>query len=188
MSDPAHALVGRFIDHITYQPVEELGGCPARFSKESVLDEAASEAAGRPIYAPRVFIEIRIPGDLDNCPKRAVRPGDEKTYPAAWKAFQAEQVEVVTGTPLEVWPLMTRSAVLELAHFRIRTVEQLAEVPDGGLEALGPHAALRGQARDWLAIAGGVAPLQAARAEAAALRKEVEKPGRRRRRCQPRSS
>jgi hypothetical protein len=174
MNDPAQMLVGQFVDPISYQRVEEQGGCPARFTWETVEDEVASAEAGRPIYKQREFIEIIVPGDPDNRPKRAVRDGDAKMYPAAWKAFQAAQVEVTVGTPLEVWPLMTRSAVLELAHFRIRTVEQLAEVPDSGLEALGPHGALRAQARDWLALAGGVAPLHAARAEAEALRKEVE--------------
>ena len=61
----------------------------------------------------------------------------------------------MTGTPLAEWPLISRAEVEELAYFKVRSVEQLAEISDGNARNIGPILALRQKARDWLEKASG---------------------------------
>lgn len=176
------------------QPVDQSllageGNAPAkadglyiRFHKEPVLNQLKSfggtvvkadgstsyvEGEGRPIYDEEEYIEIVTPGDKTNVVDRPVRPADKRQYAQQYAAWKAGDEEQLSGTPLTMWPAVSRSQVEELKHFRVRTVEQLADLSDANLQNIGPIRDLRERAKDFLATAKGNAPTEALRAQLA---------------------
>ena len=63
--------------------------------------------------------------------------------------------EAVTGTPLEAWPVITRSQVEELKHFRVRTVEDLAALSDAATASGMGLQSLKQKAKAFLEAAAG---------------------------------
>jgi len=141
---------------------------PASFSIEATHDEIASKEKGRPVYKDVEVIEIRVGRDVIRHP---VTDEDRRAYAKqylAWKKGQSD--EVVEGFPLGQWSAIPGKALVrELAHFGIRTVEELATATDATLQLIGPHMGLRQKARDWVAEAEKQAPLQKLRDENASL-------------------
>lgn len=136
-----------------------------RFFFHPHLDKEKTDEAGRPIYYDREYIEIIVPGDRNNTVNRPVRDSDKQRFPRMYQAFKQGAQQRVTGTPLESWPLLNRSQVEELKHFRIYTVEQLANVPDNLKQQFMGINALQQRAKDFIEAARGVASTQQFRDE-----------------------
>jgi hypothetical protein len=151
------------------------------FSGKAVPDERATVEAGRPIFKDVDWIVINIPGSRDDV-QRPVRESDKSRFPRQWAAYKAGKAqEGTTGTPLSMWPGVTRAQAEELAFFGAKTVEQLAEMPDGNLQKFMGGNALKQRAKDFIAAAKGEAPMAQMRselekrdAELAALREQVD--------------
>lgn len=177
MSDIAQRLTGAMIDSETYEPVPEHGGhgVSVAFYMGARLDEARSAAEGRPIYVDTEYVRKTVRGDPYNAVDRPVRDEDRRAYPALYRDFKATlEADRVSGTPVAMLPGITRSQVLELGHFKIKTVEALAALSDEAAERLGSVAPVREKARRWLATAADAAALDHAKAEADTLRRELE--------------
>jgi len=102
-----------------------------KFYIRPVINDAESDAAGRPIYHDKEYVEIRTPGNTTNVIQRPVTDMDKKRFQAAYREFKAGETEQTSGgTPLMEAPWITRSQVEELSYLRIRTLEQLAVVGD----------------------------------------------------------
>lgn len=153
-------------------PVPETGGLRATFHLEPVQDEEASAKEGRPIYRDVEFCQIRNLSDKTNVIDRIATAQDKQRFPKEYALFKSGDTEQLVGTPLKEWPGVTKSKIKELAHFEIKTVEQLAEVSDGGIAQMGPFRALRDAAKDWVASAKKQAPTTQLRAEMKDLAKE----------------
>lgn len=125
--DTFEADLSHFDPRNPYKGDERL---PVTFYMGAVLDDAATEREGRPIF--RDCECIKIYNSKDNIIDRPVRDTDIKRWPGAYNAWKqtGESVPGATGTRLEHWPLMTRAQVEEYRFFKIFTVEQLAELPD----------------------------------------------------------
>lgn len=150
-------------------------GVFVKFYMESVEHKVESEKAGRPIFKDIPFIRIENPGDRLNVFVGKADDYFKNLYPREWKAFEAGMEAPVTGTPLAQWPQITKSQAKEAEYFNIRTVEQLAEVPESALTRMGMGwSTLRKKAQDWLAAAAGEAPITALQAENERLRAEFE--------------
>ena len=98
------------------------------------------------------IVQILTPGDTKAAPVRKVT--DElrmkyREYYAIWK--QGLRMSP-TGTPLEMWPVLTPALVLSLKTANIFTVEQLRDVSDVNLHMVPTGQLLRQQARDWLEL------------------------------------
>jgi hypothetical protein len=145
---------------------------PATFSVEAFYDEAKSKEKGRPVYVDTDIIEIRIGRDVV---RRPVTDADKRTYAAKYEAFKrSESQEAVEGFPLSQWAAIPGKAVVkEFAHYGIRTVEELAAATDSTIQLVGPHMALRQQARDWVSEAKKSAPLLKLRAENDEMRNRI---------------
>ena len=132
---------------------EEMGRVRPIFFTESVEDVAASQEQGRPIFKDVEMVRIQIPGDIKSEPVQKVTDLHRQRWPDHYKAF-AEKAEVSSiGTPLEQWGRLPGSRIEELKFFKIRTVEDLAGVPDGLLQNLGMGArALRTEAQAYLEL------------------------------------
>lgn len=121
------------------------------FFTQSVKNEAESKEAGRPIFQDMPFIRIQVPGDRNNEIEDRATDAHKQKYPKAWAMYQNLDVEIVEGTALKEWAVITRSQAEELAYFGIHTVESLSEVSDSHLQKLGPgYLQLRQKAADFL--------------------------------------
>lgn len=145
-----------------------------RFYERRAKNVAQSAEQGRPIFEPVEFVEIYTAGDKDNVVDRPVREFDKYVWSEKYIAFKNGQSQD-TGTPLEQWSGLVPGRAEELAHFKIRTVEQLADIPDGQLSRHGPMTRQeREKARAYLQVMKGEAPINEIRAENEALKKRLE--------------
>lgn len=108
-----------------------------RFFMRPRIDAAKSAEENRPIYKDVPHIEIMIPGDKNNIVTAEVWDQHIRRFPEHWKQFQAGVKEQVVGTPLRVAPFLTEAQVEELAYFKIRTIEQLADMADSNMSFMG---------------------------------------------------
>ena len=108
-----------------------------RFFMRPVIDVEASNEANRPIYKDVPHITIMIPGDKNNIPTSIVDELHKRRFPKHWDMFLRGLKEQIVGTPLRMAPFISESKAEELAYFNIRTIEQLADMPDGNLSFMG---------------------------------------------------
>lgn len=134
-----------------------------RFYRRPKQDEAESAAAGRPIFHDTDYIQIRIPGDTTSEVDVPVTETHKQRFAAQFAAYKAGQdQDAASGTLLRAWGQLSESRCEELAYFKIRTVEALAGVHDGNLQAMGPGAREeREKARAFLEAAKSAAPITA---------------------------
>lgn len=136
-------------------------GPRASFYMGSIEDAVASEKAARPMFKDVPFVKIFTPGDKDNIINQPAWVDERnpnahnKRFPMEWAAFKSGvQSEYGTGTPLKEWTAISRSQVETLVFMKVFTVEDLASVSDGNLQALGAgYLALRQKAQAYLADA-----------------------------------
>lgn len=118
------------------------GGPPSRdatiprFHIESVKDELASAEQGRPIFKDEERIQYINPGS-QNQPVERVNDSHRQRWPEQYAAFKRGAEMAVEGTPLEQWPVMTRSMVNELKALGLYTVEQCSVMPDTAVQRIG---------------------------------------------------
>jgi hypothetical protein len=139
----------------------------ARFHMKAVQNEFRSGQEGRPIFDNLEYVEIHVPGDRMTLVDRRVKEDDKRRWPNQYAAFKAEREQVADGYPLENWPGVDRAQVEELKHFRIHTVEQLANLPDERLTFGTGARTLRESAQRFLKTTAGSAPVEALAAEVA---------------------
>ena len=120
-----------------------------RFFMRPRIDVEASNKENRPIYKDVAFIEIMVPGDKNNIVLAEVWDQHLRRFPKHWAQFQAGLKDQVVGTPLKVAPFLTEAHVEELAYFKIRTVEQLANLSDTNMTFMGARE-LQQQAKKYL--------------------------------------
>lgn len=111
------------------------------FFNHPVEQGLASVEAGRPIYKDVPYIRITVPSNTGTIKQETVRAAteeDKRRFPRHWEAFAAGLKDAIQGTPLEEWALMPRSEVMQLKHFGVHSIEQLAALSDSVLSNLGP--------------------------------------------------
>lgn len=108
-----------------------------KFFMRPRIDIEASTKENRPIYKDVPFIEIMVPGDKNNIALAEVWDQHIRRFPRHWEQFQAGLKDQVVGTPLKVAPFLTEAHIEELAYFKIRTIEQLADMQDVHMTFMG---------------------------------------------------
>jgi hypothetical protein len=152
------------------------------FYKRSVKQEDDSIAAGRPIYKEFDFVRICVPGDNLTEIDTYANDSHKARFPRQWAHYQNQVAgqEQIIGTPLEEWPLISRSQAEELKGIKFRTVEDVANCSDLQLQRIGmiagmsPHG-FRDKAKQFLNIATETAEVAQKEAEMQALREENAK-------------
>jgi phage gp37-like protein len=137
------------------------------FSMEPIKNNFRSEREGKPVFEDAEFVTIRVPGDRKTEWHGRVTEEHRRRWPTQYAAFKAQQDAPTEGTPLKEWAALTRSQVLELAAANVKTVEQLAALPDDLLHravSMGGFA-LREKATRFLEQAAGVAVAERLAAE-----------------------
>lgn len=120
-----------------------------KFYLKSVQDKSASAQEGRPIFVEKEYVSILVPGKRDGVARPATH-SDKQRFPQHYQAFKQRVEMPVEGTPLSEWTLINRSLADELAFHNIKTVEQLADVPDNLLQNVNGLAMFKTKAIDWL--------------------------------------
>lgn len=143
---------------------EQKHGLVAIFYMHPKQNAAQSLEKGRPIYDETEYIRILVPGDKSSIVERPVRLGvhpksDNVKFANEYTLFKQKKDQQVSGTPLEQWPVISRSQVLELQFFNVRTVEQLAEISDTHIQKFTGMGKLRDVARRFIQHAEAAAPL-----------------------------
>ena len=136
-------------------------------------DEEKSALEGRPIFKEIEYIAIIIPGESGPSVNRPVWDGDRQRFRARYEAWKAGKTDVHEGTPLSTWPQVSKAQVMELAHFNIKTIEDLANLSDEKAMRFMGIQALKKAAQDFLAAAKSGAPLTKMRAELEARDSEI---------------
>jgi len=141
-------LTGRFATHKDYGG--DLG-VNLHFTVEPVFSKKETYLAGGvPKYVDMDFITISIPGDNYTKVHRPVTDFDQWRFPREYEAFKRGQEASVVGVPLDMWPGVGPSQVMELKHHGIRTVEQLANLSDSTNGALRGFYAYKQKAQQYL--------------------------------------
>jgi hypothetical protein len=136
------------------------------FSYEAVKNEHKSNAENRPVFDEVLFLHIRSPGDKLVEIDRKATVEDKRKYAQQLEAFlKREDVQRVSGTPLEAWPLLDRRRVAELKAINIHSVDQLANLNDGAGHQIMDFHDLRAKARNFLSAAKGETDRQKVEAE-----------------------
>lgn len=138
-----------------------------RFGLHPVINTEKSTAEGRPIFDQLPYVMIHIPGDRLSVVHRPVRPEDKHRWPTQWRAFEAGQVDAVSGTPLDKCPALTPAEVAELRYFNVQTCEELVQMSDGNALRFQGVRAMQKKVADFLDAAKGAA-------HAAQLRAKLE--------------
>lgn len=120
-----------------------------RFYMKPVKNEEKSLEAGRTIMEDHVYINIKLPGDKHNDVNRIAFPEDFVRFPLHYERFR-KGMEQVVGTPLTALPFLTEAQVEEYRSVFIRTVEQLAGLPDVQAQKMLGSISHKQQAQVWL--------------------------------------
>jgi hypothetical protein len=130
------------------------------------------QGAGRQVWKPADFIEIRIPMNLKEIRRRQVRESDKQKWPREWAAYQQTKTNPGFGTPLESLPFLTKAQVNEFKALGLKTAENVRDISDSDGQKYMGFQQLRRRVTDFLAAAEGNAPLATLRSEVTA--KEAE--------------
>lgn len=166
-------------------------GSALRIWRDAAPNKYLTEHLARPIFDDVIFVEVISPGSRDSSPVfELVRYYNEASdqpepgYGSKYKEYEkyvndflgGENADKsLTGTPLSVWPEMTRSLAMSFRAQEIYTVDALAQVPDSALPKLGPEGRKwREKAAAYLDAAKGGAGAAAALAELEVARNDNE--------------
>jgi len=130
-----------------------------KFYSRPTKDEEKSRAAGRAIFEDVVFINIKLPGDKNNDVNRMAFPEDIQRFPVHYERFRKGQEQVV-GTPINALPFLTEAQAESYKAMFIRTVEQLAGLPDVQAQTILGSVTHKQQAQAWLDSFKGVERLR----------------------------
>jgi hypothetical protein len=171
-----------------------------RFYHGAILDQAATDAAGRRIYRDVEMFEGKFPGDPsrsivapahDPCFMHRPKIGEDESvgfltyaqrFAEDYKRFKATDPSAErSGTPLEHAPFLTQARVFELRAINIHTVETLAHLPGNVVQKHSLRPVVE-QAKVWLgeteaaaAVAEANAKTQALEDRFAAMQAEIDR-------------
>lgn len=158
------------------------------FYTEAVEHPNKSLEAGRPIFEDREFVKIKFPADnkrVHTAPAHEMHYVSHmktqmtyaKRFPKHYAVFKEENADFVVGTTLDAAPFLTPAKRAELRAQNVRTVEQLANLPDSALRKLGMGARdMVEQAQAFLKAADSTSEIADLRRQLAALQAQMAAP------------
>ena len=103
------------------------------FYTAEIEDEKETRIRGRRILKAVPHCRKRAVGDPRTVWDAPVTETDKMRWPNLWAAYNRGEEQMVIGTPLDSWPLLTREARITLRNWGYKTVEQVAETTDATL-------------------------------------------------------
>lgn len=168
-------------DEMQFEPMEEHQRWAAdnklfvQFYRRPVYQLLESEEEHRPIYKEIDYIKIIIPGDKLAEIDDPVTPSYAARFAEKYKAFKAGLADPLRGTPLEAWPVLSKSQVAELKHLNMRSVEDIISAPENLQTQILGYNKMKAQALKFVEVAAEVAAEAKLDAKvAAAVAKQAE--------------
>lgn len=163
----------------------------ARFVAHTILNEAKSKEAGRPIYDEMEVCELRYAGNRltvgvfpahemcewveDPETRMRTRITYAQKYNQQYLAFKDGKAQAASGTPLEELPFLSAGKRLELKAIHINTAEALAALDGQPLKQLGMGGReLKDKAQLYLDNAAELSTLEGLKRENERLKAELE--------------
>lgn len=146
-----------------------------QFFHKVVPNEARSRAEGRAMFDEIEYIKIIQPGSRFPLFEGPVRERDKPRFARQYQAFLQKRATAPEGTPLEEWPMISRSLAEEYKSLSVFTVEQLAALTDSGLSRIMGSRDLQKKAKAWLAQAKDGALVQRLSVENDEQKAELER-------------
>ncbi len=110
----------------------------AEFRMHPVVDGIASKEAGRTIKRDVPYIKIIQPGEAGKSTyDQPATDAEVQRFPRQWAAFQAGQKQEIVGSRLDLLFPESPAIVENLRSVGVFTIEQLATLPDTGLQNVG---------------------------------------------------
>jgi len=135
------------------------------FYRDIQKNEIKSTEQGRPIFDEIDVVKIISPGQRDSFVGDAT-PDYQQRFPGQWARYKAGQDQSSnTGTPLNMLPWMSISAVAEFKAMNCHTVEQLVGMPDSVSQRFMGHHQIKQRAQAYLDAAKDAAPILRLNAE-----------------------
>lgn len=107
-----------------------------RFEKTLKLNPAKTAESGHPVHDEVHVAFLNVPGSRDEVPARI----DDKflsQHGAAYNRWLETQEQPLDGLALEMWPPIPKNLVEDWKYFKVRTVQQLANLGDTQIQAMG---------------------------------------------------
>ncbi len=171
---------GSFTDMAFAQPGQNQShGLSVTFYQHPVQNSAKTLEEGRPIFEDKDYVRIMVPGDKTTIIERPIRIGhqekdDNNMFAREYNLYKQGKDQQVIGTPLSEWPVISRSQCKELEFFGVRTVEQLADMPDTAAQNFVGAGQLRDVAKRFISDAKDGAPLIQMQAELVSRDEKIE--------------
>lgn len=86
--------------------------------------------AKRPIFEDKIFIKKLVPGDNKLVIDRPMREAEMEEFPVEWARFEQKKAAIVSGTPIEAWPILSDIQKAEFKALNIFTIDQFASLAD----------------------------------------------------------
>lgn len=147
----------------------------SRFFLHPVKDGPESEKAGHPVFKDVVYLELIIPGAIDDTTQRRATDADKETYAEAWAKFEAGTSDQITGWRIEQWAALSPAEVQTLKASKFLTVESIAEASDHQVQAFMGGVQMRAKARAALAQAKDSGASERFAAEVTDLKDEIKR-------------
>jgi len=107
----------------------------------------------RPIFEEKVFLKKLVPGDSTLVVDRPMREQDVEEYPIEWARFEQKKEQRVSGTPIDVWSVLSETQKAEFKALHIFTIDQFAQLADSVGNKIMGFNDLRDKARAFIAAA-----------------------------------
>jgi hypothetical protein len=124
-------MFGSIEEAIAFAKNTDDGGVPF-FRYEAVKIPHSDPAE----YEDQVWVKIINKGDPKSIMDRPKRKEDEARWPAQWAAWQKGEEAPLNGIPLKEYPALSPAQVKNCQALNIRTVEDLANFPDGQIDRI----------------------------------------------------
>lgn len=108
--------------------------CRPVFYEEAVQ---SGEVEGRKTYKMVERVKVMMPGNGTTMPVFNVTDEFRERWPKEYEAFKNGIEPDLNGTPLEEWAILNKAQVLELKSMHIRTIEDVATLPDTAVQRVG---------------------------------------------------
>ena len=127
-------------------------GLLVKFYLKPRIDKEETKKEGREIYKDVEYIDIRMAGTRSGGAARPATKEDKQRFHKHYAAFKDRLTteDLVEGTLLSEWALVSRARVEELAFINVKTVEQLAAMADNYAGQMMGLMDLKQKAKAWL--------------------------------------
>lgn len=141
-----------------------------KFFRHSELSHHKSVKGGMPVYDDVDMISVIQPGEKEEV-KVVASEFHKRRFPKQWENYKAGIEQQQSGTPLEHLFPAEPGTVLQLKHFNIFTVQQLAMLSDTAMTNIPMGRTLSDKAKAYLSSASGG---QNFHAMTAAMQKQID--------------